>query len=118
MLTDTDETPQWARDEAMSRTGHTEMLCPALHELAAMIARHEEPPVDPLLVEAREIAASKPGRGSSSVSRCIRNGLDDWHPDVRLALVALKRGVELARQSDSPDGPPLPSAPPPHTMAA
>jgi len=69
---------------------------------ARYIAAHEEAPVDPLLIEAREICAQYWERGGNPVARDIardyRNGIHD-EDDERLTpvLAALKRGIELAK---------------------
>lgn len=94
------EIPQWAKDKAVSlgrheaETGGFDFYasCAACIALARYIAEHEEPPVDPLLVEAREIAANE-----------VIHGADfHWrHTEaVAIALVALKRGIELSRTLD------------------
>jgi len=73
-----------------------------LPQFAAYIAAHEEAPVDPLLIEAREICAQYWERCGNPVARDIardyRNGIHD-EGDERLTpvLVALKRGIELAK---------------------
>jgi len=73
-----------------------------VHAFARYIAAHEEAPVDPLLIEAREICAQYWERGGNPVARDIardyRNGIHD-EDDERLTpvLAALKRGLELAK---------------------
>jgi hypothetical protein len=68
---------------------------------ARYIAEHEEPPVDPLLIEAREIVAQwyadnpKMGGGTREPTR-IRAGEIDAGAEVTQTIVALKRGMELA----------------------
>jgi hypothetical protein len=74
-------------------------------EFARYIAEHEPPPVDPLLIEARKVAASfaKPNAyisfsaGSASAERTLA-GTDDDSIFVQAVLEALKRGMELARE--------------------
>jgi hypothetical protein len=71
---------------------------------ARYIAEHEEPPVDPLLIEAREIASnSRIGAGKLG-SMIIREGGGDDAEDVQLAYAALRRGMELAKQSEPSNG--------------
>jgi hypothetical protein len=65
-----------------------------LEELRAAIAAKEAAAVDPLLIEAREIAALNttfPPNG-----RDYRDGKMDRSPMVATALAALRRGMELA----------------------
>lgn len=75
--------------------------------LAEMIAEHEEPPVDPLLIEAREIANSEHLMGNGFDLDTpygelrtgeISNGTNDSHVVVQAALAALKRGIQLGEK--------------------
>lgn len=73
---------------------------------ARYIAEHEEAPVDPLLIEAREIVASwyeaHPDKVyNSNTPEKIRSGEYDDRPETEQALAALRRGIELARQPQS-----------------
>ena len=52
-----------------------------------------EPPVDPLLLEAREVCASV----EPNIASNARKGDWDHSFSMKLALAALKRGMELAR---------------------
>jgi hypothetical protein len=61
---------------------------------ARYIAEHEEPPVDPLLIEAREIGATHCPESADA----FRVGLRDGHSSVKAILAALKRGMELAQE--------------------
>ncbi len=66
---------------------------PTLTALARYIATHEQPPIDPLLVEAREIALEHDnGRDDILVADDYRNGRRDFTSPVLCALVGLKRG--------------------------
>lgn len=102
--------PQWAKERAcelvnaktagmMDYTpsavaGHN----PSIFAFAAYIATHEEPPVDPLLVEAREIVATT--KGYDVVADEVRSG--DYDPClVAACLTALRRGIELGRPTNT-----------------
>ena len=101
--------PQWVWGEIDRRAGDptpkTTMgwaaHCDRLRCLAAeLIAEHEQPPVDPLLIEARELAASERARaaiGQFTESE-YRAGLADDTPIINLTLTALKRGIEIERE--------------------
>lgn len=68
---------------------------------ARYIAEHEEPPFDPLLIEAREIAATH----RSAWADEFRSGkYDETSTEIPVALTALRRGIELARKEDSHAG--------------
>lgn len=98
-----DEIPQWAQDKAQRLTAdeidETSGLGAGLHHamtaFARYIAGHEEPPVDPLLIEAREICASRDGVDAVQ-ARSYRDGRHDAGGAVDTALAALRRGIELA----------------------
>ncbi len=72
--------------------------------LARYIAAHEEPPVDPLLLEAREIVARfyDTKEGSRHRAKLFRDGDYDNEPECAQALTALRRGMELAKQEPNP----------------
>lgn len=105
-----DEIPQWAKERACElanaanpKWGFTVATTAWDNEFplafARYIAEHEEPPVDPLLVEAREIV--KETLTPENHKRCdcrgeIDRGEWDRGQKVRAALAALKRGMELA----------------------
>lgn len=103
----TDDIPQWARDEVDKRAPigvrHTSSglakYADELRDLAAsLIAQHEEPPVDPLLIEAREIVAKfYEGNGGSIFSENFRAGKLDTTPPARVTLEGLRRGIELGK---------------------
>ena len=70
----------------------------AIKALCAHILKHEEAPVDPLLVEAREIVACNPTQPYSPMLKdMIRKG-DFCGPIVNLVLHALQRGGEIERE--------------------
>lgn len=97
--------PEWASERAQALAKDE-----TLHEgytrthraFARYIAEHEEPPVDPLLLEAREIAAvaveGAPGRFTFP-PKSYREGERDDEPGVKAIIAALKRGMELARET-------------------
>jgi hypothetical protein len=101
-----EEIPQWAEDRALELArldgagrgqgrydGH---YYADMHKaFARYIAEHEEPPVDPLLIEARKLA-SELSKDAGSFD-FISGRFDDWYA-VRAALAALRRGMELARE--------------------
>ena len=101
--------PQWVWGEIDRRVGEPTpttnrewaMYSARLRCLAAeLIAEHEQPPVDPLLIEARELAASERARaaiGQFTESE-YRTGLADDTPIINLTLTALKRGIEIERE--------------------
>lgn len=105
--------PKWAFDRAFElarERGHIDVSCSAMDAFAHYIAEHEEPPVDRLLVEAREMLASdhtdgffdfhhggvmhKHGAGRVH----IIGGMFDNNRNLRQYMAALKRGMELARE--------------------
>lgn len=114
-----DNIPQWAIKEAVLRLDaehlaqfvddrHPHMASPdpakyfpQVRVIARLIAAHEEPPVDPLLIEAREIcAAVQEKRGFPIYASQFRDGgFDACHgPMMATAMAALRRGIELARE--------------------
>jgi hypothetical protein len=62
---------------------------------ARYIASKEEPPVDPLLIEARKIAASQ--WEDRTATRFIAGDYDETD-GVKAILAALRRGMELAKE--------------------
>ena len=73
--------------------------CVLVVAFARYIAEHEEPPVDPLLLEAREIAASLAGDAAyhRNWADNVRAGKYDAEDRVQGALAALKRGIEIGK---------------------
>lgn len=79
-----------------NRWGVTEVEDSAtLRTFARYIAAHEEPPVDPLLAEARKIAANQFKGSSTEVNISIGN--HDHESLVQGCLTALKRGIEIGK---------------------
>lgn len=103
----TDDIPQWVRDEVDKRAPigvrHTSSglakYADELRDLAAsLIAQHEEPPADPLLIEAREIAAKwYTEEGTPTGAAASRRGDWDNAPAVRWIVAGLRRGIELGK---------------------
>jgi len=58
---------------------------------ARYITEHEEPPADPLLLEARAICASV----AENKAYQYLDGTRDKYGDMEIALTALKRGIEM-----------------------
>ena len=56
---------------------------------------------DPLLIEAREMWASKCEH--ESAARQYRDGSNDYTPGMEVVLAALKRGMELERKKTDAD---------------
>jgi len=101
--------PEWAvkratdlTSEAMKDGSWLPIGGHASAAFARYIAEHEEPPVDPLLIEAREIAAAAieavPGEWSRHPPDSYRAGEHDDEPGLKAIVTALKRGMELARE--------------------
>lgn len=90
--------PEWAIDLA-HQLANAEVSNPravstySCHHLALAryIALNEEPPVDPLLIEARRVAC---GYISAPMDEVLEGGFDSTHV-VNVALAGLKRGIEL-----------------------
>ena len=102
------EIPEWALEKARQITADPRHVdCLAVYALARYIAEHEEPPVDPLMDEARRIAAEAmlctfPDVGQDTLAR-IRSGVEDDYACVSAARIALRRGMELAKSEQSHD---------------
>jgi hypothetical protein len=110
--------PQWAKERAVKMTAQEggplyDIADPRLFStypeggyrnqcvvaFARYIAEHEDPPVDPLLIEAREICAldCEKFRLLSSAGN-YRRGVNDKGDTLRVVITALKRGIELGKQ--------------------
>ena len=75
-------------------------VCHVVKAFARYIETHEEPPVDPLLIEAREVwAKARDKSGESEIARAYRDGSYDNNDRVILVLAALRRGMELAART-------------------
>lgn len=73
----------------------TNGLLPRLHVLGLIAPE----PVDPLLIEAREIVARiLEDDGLTNLARHTRDGSEDDSYRVRIALTALRRNLELAER--------------------
>ena len=98
--------PEWALDRAEAilfpdrRTIFLMRGGSVLQNLALYVAAHEEPPVDPLLIEAREIVANADVSRTLNQTMAIREGRGGER-QVEIALAALKRGIELAEEQSS-----------------
>jgi hypothetical protein len=104
-----DEIPQWAKERACELANSMKPLSvlwivediPAASTLTALaryIAAHEEPPVDPLLIEARKLAADiAMERGAN------RDVVDHYEtakatdPEISRVIRVLRRGIELGK---------------------
>lgn len=73
------------------------------------IAAHEEPPVDPLLIEARKLFLLDHNSGvdlwdsgvmlkDGAGSHLIMNGRFDLRPEIGKYMGALRRGIEIERE--------------------
>lgn len=110
-----DKLPDWAIERALTRFPRPSFVdgkpwtilhirrfdadyTQAVRFLAEQIYEHEEPPVDPLLIEARALAFAQAEIAKHPRSPEIMEGGLDHTPQfgVPLALAALKRGVEIA----------------------
>lgn len=99
----TDNIPQWAKKRACELANEAKEMpgywnpedvvgCNSpLTALARYIAKHEEPPVDPNLIKAREICARVvEGIDKHFVAAEYRKGIYDNLSEVQFALTALK----------------------------
>lgn len=90
----TEAPPVWAYTRAYGLA-----RCVSAYEaFARYIAEHETAPVDPLLIEAREIVAKWcVSAGIPHNALAVRAGDDGFCCEVQAALAALERGVEIGR---------------------
>ena len=71
-----------------------------IRAFAAYIAKNEQKPVDPLLLEARKIVADvNSAKGHAIYVRVIMAGGWDHKLEVVATLAGLRRGKELAQES-------------------
>lgn len=101
--------PEWALREFCDRAGLDYRLVfsnmgdvplrAAAKAGGKLIAEHEEPPVDPLLIEAREIAATHAEKQDykKDFIANIRSGNWDNDDEVQVPLAALKRGIKIGK---------------------
>lgn len=112
-----DEVPEWAKNKARNLFSEelgvvgpgSDTTSIYRHAFARYIVEHEEAPVDPLLIEAREMFAERHTVGGIDLFRgstfckygaandSIRSGGYDNHGTMLLLVAALKRGMELAK---------------------
>jgi hypothetical protein len=103
-----DEIPQWAKERACELSGASVWIPAdvdlnnnsALTALARYIAAHEEPPVDPLLIEARKLA------GDIAMERGANRDVVDHYetakatdPEISRVIRVLRRGIELGKSA-------------------
>lgn len=105
----TDDIPQWAKEKACELANRESDIpgfwdsddvatVGTLRALARLIHETQPEPVDPLVIEAREIAAQWfDTEGDHSHAKVVRNGEMDSGV-VHTALAGLRRGIELARE--------------------
>ena len=101
--------PDWAFKSAMERTGWKPMpiACAEKHfpeayyvliAFARHIAAHEPEPVDPLLIEARELCIERYGLREDVADACRAGTFCEEETDTLLA--GIKRGMELMGKND------------------
>lgn len=99
--------PQWALERAKEILviGKREVIYhrDAERRVARYIMAHEEPPTDPLLLEAREIIAKwyecDSGLGAPIYCAAWRGGQLDGLTAMKWVMAALRRGMEMAREA-------------------
>ena len=104
-----DEIPQWVKTRIMALCNEVKPgwldeaddlnpTFPSVAAFARYIAEHEEPPVDPDLIEARKLVAGKyQSIRDHDYAGWVNSGQKDDSSEVRLILSAIKRGRELER---------------------
>lgn len=111
------ETPQWALERAGALSDFGNAINTGscwwwtwepVKAFARYISEHETEPVDPLLIEAREVAAGELIAGVRFVSfqvgdadvcaANLREGRADDSELIKVVLSALRRGIELGKQ--------------------
>lgn len=96
-----DPTANWQPEQLEAR----QFIVGSMRALMLHIAEHEEPPVDPLLVEAREISAEHSRVcGQFEQAAEYRAGKWDDGATMRKVLIALRRGMELASTKEADNG--------------
>ena len=104
----TDEIPQWALERATELVNKEKgdayftatyvAISYTGQALARYIAQHEEKPIDPLLIEAREIVAEYFATDGSPITAAkYSSGAWDSLPAVLVTVEALRRGIELGK---------------------
>lgn len=100
---DTDLPPYWAIEKARQKQ-ESEVLMkdppcgPLLRAFARYIAEHEEAPVDPLVLEARTLVECTI-HWSPQTDRNLQAGKNDASNEMKVALAALRRGIEIGKSS-------------------
>jgi hypothetical protein len=88
-----------AAKEVFAAHDHYSCTCTDRGPLKQVLAPFILPdPVDPLLIEARKVAADVFHDHRYQGAPFEKGGFDE-HPEVQIALEALKRGMELARET-------------------
>ena len=92
--------PDWALEKAKNLRASEILIADKrngfelmYHAFARYIAEHEEAPVDPLLIEAREIAQSL----NLHMPMAFASGDYDKCGEMLAAMKALRRGIELGK---------------------
>lgn len=106
------EIPQWAFERAAKLVnaepgrgrGRYDAAGMAVYDagraLARYISEHEEPPVDPLVLEMRTIASIPPwGNSVGHRAQIISSGRGDHYFEAQLILAALRRGIEIGKEA-------------------
>lgn len=95
------EVADWAveRAKALRNAGFASGDKTLTITFARYIAEHEEPPVDPLLIEAIELVIADDVTRTDRQIEAIRERRAG-HEKVNLALAALKRGLALAGRGE------------------
>lgn len=90
---------KWADDEGGFKASSWPPLLDAAYGVIATHEEpHEEPPVDPLLIEARKVAIEiEKDRDNGFYAELIADGTSDDAPVMRIAMACLKRGIELGQ---------------------
>ena len=107
-MTTPEQPPEWAMKRAVvalnNEMNHNGLKVagiygPALQALARLIAKHEQPPVDPILAAAREaVARRNEKRNFREFAESTRSGGNDDHGEVKNAVEAIT--LSLEREAD------------------
>lgn len=87
----------WAIDRALELSGSESRTDPRVLAFARYIAAHEKPPVDPILIKAREIVAYAHINTTAKPSRILK-GAWDHTPVIKSAMDALREGIKIGRE--------------------
>ncbi len=99
------EIPKWAYDRVREMRAAVDAekgkeawrYNTAEQAFAAYIAAHEEPPADPLLIEARKVFNEWNTWDADAKARVLC-GSYDFNDHLQLILKGLRRGIELAKE--------------------